>query len=594
MSRASARRVPAVAALGAGAALFVWGACARIEAPPGGPVDKTPPYVAAVYPAPGAVSAPRDLAPEIRFSEWVDPAAQRGRVLVSPPGSAPPRVSVEGERLRLEFPESLDSATTYRVQVSGDLRDLNGNAMGEPFHLVFSTGAGLDSGALGGRVVSDGLAAPALVALYPLDRAAARSLDGSWVALPGDSSVGPPDLPDPLRERPRQLAWTDGGGLFALQNGQTGGFALLAFADKDGDQKPDPGVEDIAVGSPAVFLRPTGPAQSLRLFPADTAAPRLLEASFTPARRADSGVVGVARLRFAPALNPAESRRAGTGWVRPDSGAPLPLTFGGGRFAFDPGGQVWELELPPLPLGKARLELAGLVSRQGLPCSDSACAAALEVTAPPDTGTWGLQAQGPLGSDGLPQVSARQGWYREGGWNFRTTRPLAAGIADSLDQRLEGRVDTVPTAVQWSRVGPSEVHIRPKEALPEGKGLRLLLKPWPDDTVSKPRVLAELPAPPAGGLRVERPEPWKEAAVVARQGDREFVFGGKGRPVAEWRGLPAGQYRLDAFLDRNGNGQWDPGGLRPWTPQEPWVRLSDSLAVGDSLQALEDLAAWPE
>ncbi len=607
MSRAPARRV---AALGAGTALVLAAACARIEAPPGGPVDKTPPYVAAVYPAPGAVSVPRDPAPEIRFSEWVDPAAKRGRVLVSPPGSSPPRVTVKGERLRLEFAEALDSATTYRVQVSGELRDLQGNDLGEPFHLVFSTGPALDSGALAGRILSDGPAAPALVALYPLDRKAARPLGETW-NLPtqegggqplGDTAANrqaapaAPDLPDPLQERPRQLAWTDAAGLFSLQNGQTGGFAVLAFTDRDGDQKPDPGLETVAVGPLAAFLRPQGSRQSLRLFASDTAAPRLLEAAFVPARRLDSGIVGLARLRFAPALNPAEARRAATGWAKPDSGDALALNFAGGRFAYDPGGEVWELELPALPLGKVRLELSGWMSRQGMACADSACAGEVEVevVAPPDTGTWGLQAQGPLSSDGLPQVSARQGWYREGGWNFRTTRPLAAGIADSLDQRLEGRIDTLPTAVEWSRVGPSEVHIRPKEALPEGKGLRLQLKPVPGDTVSKPRVLADLPAPPPGGLRVERPEAWKEAVVVARQGEREFVFGGKGRPVAEWRGLPAGQYKLDAYLDRNGNGQWDPGGLRPWTPQEPWVRLSDSLAVGDSLRAFEDVTAWPE
>jgi hypothetical protein len=116
----------------------------------------------------------------------------------------------------------------------------------------------------------------------------------------------------------------------------------------------------------------------------------------------------------------------------------------------------------------------------------------------------------------------------------------------------------------------------------------------PGDTLSKQRVLIDLPAPPKGGLNVERPEAWKTAALVARQGEKEFVFGDLGRALAEWRGLPSGTYQLDAYLDRNGNGQWDIGHLNPWTPQEPWVRVSDSLSVGDSLITISDPAIWPQ
>ena len=43
--------------------------------------------------------------------------------------------------------------------------------------------------------------------------------------------------------------------------------------------------------------------------------------------------------------------------------------------------------------------------------------------------------------------------------------------------------------------------------------------------------------------------------------------------------LPGGEYILQAFIDRNGNKEWDKGKSLPWTFAEPFYFLPDTIKV---------------
>ena len=55
-------------------------ACATQVAPGGGPEDKLPPRVAAVYPAPMTTNHPNELYVKLEFDEWINASIPRSAV----------------------------------------------------------------------------------------------------------------------------------------------------------------------------------------------------------------------------------------------------------------------------------------------------------------------------------------------------------------------------------------------------------------------------------------------------------------------------------------------------------------------------------
>jgi len=132
------------------AALLVW-SCAKQSFPPGGPVDKTPPFVEEIAPASGSVRV--DLASEIRilFSEGMKKRTVESGVVVSPRCRWKKRYWKKNAFI-LVPQEGLQLGTTYLVSVSNKVSDAHGASMKSTFVSGFSTGDSLDSGVISGRV----------------------------------------------------------------------------------------------------------------------------------------------------------------------------------------------------------------------------------------------------------------------------------------------------------------------------------------------------------------------------------------------------------------------------------------------------------
>lgn len=143
------------AALAAVLALLAWG-CAKRGAPPGGPEDKTPPYVESLSPAGGSVGV--DLKSDIRitFSEPMKRRTVETAVVVSPPRKWAKRYWEKNTYILVSGSDLLEE-TTYLVAVGTASADRHGVKMDRTFVAGFSTGATIEAGVISGRTIWKGV-----------------------------------------------------------------------------------------------------------------------------------------------------------------------------------------------------------------------------------------------------------------------------------------------------------------------------------------------------------------------------------------------------------------------------------------------------
>lgn len=220
-------------------------ACATQVAPSGGPEDKLPPRIAAVYPAPKTMNHPEELYVKLEFDEWINGSVPRGAVSISPPIDGKMKFKVSGHTLELYSRALLDTGTTYTVTFAGGIKDLHGNALAKPFHVVFSTGDHIDSLSVTGRVlVNDSMARkktfPSIgLFLMGADREGRRYLEKyrDTVTKQLDS------IPMLTKEPPLFVTRADSAGNFTLTGLKPGRYRVVAFADENGNQKIEPASE---------------------------------------------------------------------------------------------------------------------------------------------------------------------------------------------------------------------------------------------------------------------------------------------------------------------------------------------------------------
>lgn len=131
---------------------YLVAACASIGHPEGGPIDELPPVFVRSNPAPGAVNVNHQRI-IIEFDENVQIKDAMNSVVVSPPPASFPKVTAIGRSVRVELADSLLPNTTYTIDFTNGISDLNeGNEL-DGFALDFSTGETLDSLCISGMVL---------------------------------------------------------------------------------------------------------------------------------------------------------------------------------------------------------------------------------------------------------------------------------------------------------------------------------------------------------------------------------------------------------------------------------------------------------
>lgn len=149
-------------------------ACAKIEAPPGGPIDRSPPMLRAATPdslrsLPGFDDAVVFAFDEV-ISEGSSPNFGLGsgdleRLIVLSPSNDVPTVRWRRNRITVQPQEGWQPNRTYRVELLPGVADLSRNAMARGAVVTFTTGGTLPTDSLVGRVVDWSTQRPAPASL---------------------------------------------------------------------------------------------------------------------------------------------------------------------------------------------------------------------------------------------------------------------------------------------------------------------------------------------------------------------------------------------------------------------------------------------
>ena len=207
---------------------FICFNCAEVVSPPGGEEDKTPPVLLESVPANGTVNVPTSDRIELKFSEAVAEPSREAPIYLSPRQRENPKIKWKSDRVIIELPDSFKTDQTYILSITPIITDLHNNKLDSSIIIAFSTGATIDSGAVAGYVFGDDKPqSGALIALY--------DLAGQPDSIPYDSVY-----PDYLTQSSRI-------GYFSFQYLPPQNFRLLAFIDKNKDERFNPLRESFAL-----------------------------------------------------------------------------------------------------------------------------------------------------------------------------------------------------------------------------------------------------------------------------------------------------------------------------------------------------------
>lgn len=202
------------------AACFLF-ACARQGSPTGGPKDTEPPKVVAAESTRNFSTRFSERRIELAFDEWVTLSDIGTQVVISPPLTKRPDITLKGRKVIVELndEDTLRPNTTYTINFGSAVKDLHEGNPAKDLRFVFSTGDFLDSLEVRGKVV-DAFTGD------PIDNVSVMLYDNL-----SDSVV--------RKEKPYYFARTDKTGQFDIQNVRSGEFKIAAIEDASGDLKWD-------------------------------------------------------------------------------------------------------------------------------------------------------------------------------------------------------------------------------------------------------------------------------------------------------------------------------------------------------------------
>lgn len=200
------------------------GACASMGRPDGGPRDTEPPVYVGSNPPMGALNVTRNKI-SIEFNENVNVTDPLSKILVSPVQKDMPTISSAGRHINVELRDTLIPNTTYTIDFTDAIADLNeGNPL-DGFALDFSTGDAIDSLKISGMVFEAATLEPAqgiVVGVY------SNLSDTAITTLPME-----------------RVTKTNQLGQFTLRNLKPGEYKIFALNDVNRDYKWDRS-EDVA------------------------------------------------------------------------------------------------------------------------------------------------------------------------------------------------------------------------------------------------------------------------------------------------------------------------------------------------------------
>lgn len=216
--------------------------CANEIAPTGGIKDTAPPKLVASFPA-NETRNFRGKKIVLKFDEFLNYSLNVAQIQVTPEMKPAAKFFVEGKKIFVELPKTLDSNITYSIMFGNSIKDINEGNTIQDFSFCFSTGDSLDVCVLSGSSISLNDMKPVenvMVGLYP------ENTDYS---------------------KPIYFTNTDKTGSFSLRNIKRGRYVVAAFEDKNMNRVFDRGDGISGFLDSVVVLQDTVRDLRLNLFP---------------------------------------------------------------------------------------------------------------------------------------------------------------------------------------------------------------------------------------------------------------------------------------------------------------------------------------
>jgi len=524
--------------------------CATQRPPEGGPVDTEAPYIVDSRPETGTVRYDKAEV-TLRFNEYVDRSSFEQSVHVSPLPSRPPEYKWSRRAVTIRFPDDLVENTTYVVTVGSNVRDRRaGNLMESTWQLAFSTGDEIDGGMLGGVVFDDSPTGITLFA-YDLERHGADTLNPSTI-------------------RPDYAVQTDATGRFTFSYLRSSLYRVFAVRDKFNNMVYDIEVDDIGIPHSDVFAADSlaDTPMRFRLVKQDTTAPYIQRIEALTSRHLRVTLSE----DILPAPPPPELISLRDSVTRHAVSILTVVKAEQGRFSWDvyltedikEGRYVFEMD--------SIQDVAGNALRHG--------SIVFAGTAIADTGRASLRTS-------IPQRGARD-HATDSAFVFRFSRPVHAeadvfSLQDSsdVDVRLDvAWADMTRVVLQHPVLAEQAAHTLSIDLSAVVDAVTGRASADSTYTISFTTGKAGPFGSISGNVNVE------EQSGTAHVILRELKDGGERRSTAAdssgafaFPRVREGTYKLEAFIDLDGNERFSPGTAFPFSPPEPFVFYKDTLRV---------------
>ncbi|HUU45155.1 MAG TPA: Ig-like domain-containing protein [Acidobacteriota bacterium] len=556
----------------AGLLVAVCDGCAQKGRPVGGPPDTTPPEVVASIPAAGATRVSREALVTIQFSEPIDRTTFLPNLFVSPPIGGSPEVkwSKGDQVVGLRWADSLRPDATYRMTIGASVHDRHKNGFAKAHTFAFSTGLQIDPGHIAGRVTAadQGIGSAPTFNVHAYD--AAQVSDTFWLIEP-----------DYVTQTGR-VTETEIAGWFDLPYLKTGRYLLLAFADKNRNDRLDAG-EPFGLPLHDPLITEAAPSDTVAVFTAvfDTVGFCLTDCAATPwgglslvfSQPVDTIDWGTGVFLV---VDTATADTVGVSALRPAFRRPSMLALRSTGFV---AGQSYQIIV------------SGLRDHRGRAlCPDASCRVSF----------------GPVADTIGPKVD----WTHLPGMRKGVTPhdPVVLQFDEPVDTARAGMALTatdtagaiIPAQMYWD----DELTLRftPDQAWPEKMTVRVELDstrvydlagnraPTQSFSWSFTPIAGSDMGSLEGRIAIGDPAAGTTTCrLTARQLEGTLavtrMFAAPGGFAFD---LPEGRWTLAGYLDINGDGHWFPGSLDPYAHPEPRTIHGDTLLVRSRF-TLEDI-----
>jgi len=211
----------------------VFGGCAQVGVPTGGPRDSIPPVLISAVPKQYQTNFTGDKI-TFTFDEYINLDDIQKNLLVSPYPKVSPQVNFKLKTVSVKLKDTLLANTTYSLNFGNAIKDNNEGNPFRDFTYVFSTGNTIDSFKFAGQVIlaETGKRDSTLIAMLY------RNTDDSTVQ----------------HRRPDYIARVNPEGKFAFRNLSPGTYKIYALKDNDGGKTYNSKIEMFAFYDSTITL----------------------------------------------------------------------------------------------------------------------------------------------------------------------------------------------------------------------------------------------------------------------------------------------------------------------------------------------------